>query len=293
VLSKNKDSKCLDDKCIICGESQFNFLFTKKGNTFWQCNNCKFEKQHPLPNGEELEAYYNNSFEYGLYKEFIESSDMKRITAEYRFRKIKPYIYKGRLLDVGCADGVFVQQAILSGINAEGIDISQVAIDRALQRGVPAICSSISNYKPKDLYETITAFDVLEHLLDPVEFFDSIKRLLKAGGILVLTTPNRSSIFRMLMGRRWYFYIPEEHFHYFDSKTVKRLLNRKGFDLISCARFFKPLTIEYGLSQFAEYNPLVYKIMHAFSIFITKRLLRTSIPFYIGEMMLIARNNPI
>ena len=130
----------------------------------------------------------------------------------------------------------------------------------------------------------------MEHVLDPVEFFDCIKRLLKTGGILILTTPNRSSIFRRLMGRRWYFYIPEEHFHYFDPNTANRLLDSKGFDLISYERFFKPLTIEYGLSQFAEYNPAIYKIINALSIFMTKRLLKTSIPFYIGEMMLIARN---
>jgi len=50
-------------------------------------------------------------------------------------------------------------------------------------------------------------------------------------------------------------------------------------------------TIEYGLSQFAEYNPIIYKVMNALSIFMTKRLLRTAIPFYIGEMILVARNN--
>lgn len=289
MLFKNKNSRYLIDKCIICGDSRFKFLFIKKGRTFWQCSNCKFEKQHPLPEKEGLKAYYNGSFEHGLYKEFIAASDMKRITAEYRFNKIRPYIGEGRLLDVGCADGVFIEQAILAGINAEGIDISQVAIERALSRGVPAICSNISNYEPKYPYDIITGFDVLEHVLDPVGFFDSIRRILKPEGILVLTTPNRLSIFRLLMGRRWYFYIPEEHLHYFDPETAKRLLNRRGFDLTRCERICKPLTIEYGLSQFAEYNPVVYKIIHAFSIFMTKRLLRTAMPFYIGEMILIAK----
>jgi 2-polyprenyl-3-methyl-5-hydroxy-6-metoxy-1,4-benzoquinol methylase len=183
VLLRNKDHRELADKCIICGHSRFCLIFTKKDRNFWRCSNCKFEKQHPLPEAQELEAFYNSSFEVGLYKEFITAYDMKRTTASYRLKKIECHISNGRLLDIGCADGVFIQQARHAGIEAEGIDISQVAVEKALQLGVPAYCRDIFDHNPKYKYETITGFDVLEHVLDPIRFVDSLKRLLKPGGV--------------------------------------------------------------------------------------------------------------
>ena len=216
---------------------------------------------------------------------------MKRTTASYRLKKIKCHISDGRLLDIGCADGVFIQQARHAGIEAEGIDISQVAVEKALQLGVPAYCRDIFDHNPEYKYETITGFDVLEHVLDPIKFLDSLKRLLKLGGVLVLTTPNRLSLFRMLMGKRWYFYIPEEHLYYFDPITVRQFLEHRGFDLVNCKRISKPLTIKYGLTQFAEYNPMIYKILNAFSLILPGKFLNTPMPFYIGEMMVVARNN--
>lgn len=247
--------------------------------------------QHPLPSAPDLKVYYDESYGEGLYKEFIDASDMKRDTARYRFKKIAKYVKKGKLLDVGCSDGLFVKEASQNGVEAEGIDISKVAIGRANKIGVKASCTDLKSFSPGYRFQTITGFDVLEHVLDPDVFIRAAKNLLEPGGQLILSTPNINSIQRSIMKKHWYFYIPEEHFFYFNPAITKRLLSKIDFEIVKCERLFKPLTLEYGLTQFAAYNPIIYKMLKFITAMLPDKINKHIFLFYIGEMMVIARNN--
>jgi SAM-dependent methyltransferase len=77
-------------------------------------------------------------------------------------------------------------------------------------------------------FDFIVAWDVLEHLADPVQQMQRLRDLLKPGGRLYLTLPNNASLAARLSGRTWNMLLLE-HLWYFDPTTVTRLLDRCGY----------------------------------------------------------------
>src|SRR5262245_52542264 len=275
--------------CPACEGRDFRKSFTKKGHDFWKCASCGLERQQPLPTLAELKAYYDGSYTEGMYKEFTSATEMKRMTAAQRYKEVRPYVPPGRWLDVGCANGVFIDHVRGQGIDAHGIELSDVAVAQAKERGLPVVQSTVEDYRPDAPFDAVTCFDLVEHVIDPVQCLTSIRGLLRDGGKVAITVPNQGSVIRKLMGPRWYFYIPEEHLHYFNPSTIRRFLSRTGFDTERCGQTWKPLTYRYSLTQFVEYNPSIYKVMNAASKLMPASLLDWTLPLYIGEMMVIAR----
>lgn len=276
--------------CPLCGRVKLRWLFEKKDRHFWACTKCGLEKQVPLPSLQELQAYYDSQFNSGMYQTFTSAEEMKTMTAKQRLKEITPVIRpQGRWLDVGCANGVFVRESAALGAQAEGVELSSVAVDQAVAAGLPVKCGGLENVPDAAAFDCITAFDVLEHVLDPLTFLQDIAKRLKPGGHAALTMPDKSSIFAKLMGSRWWFYIPEEHLHYFDHDIIRKLMLKVGLEPVLVARTFKPLTYDYGLTQFIEFNPLIYRVMKLASVIIPKKLRQWIVPLYIGEMKVIAR----
>lgn len=278
--------------CPACEGRAFRPRFTKKGRDFWRCRGCGLERQFPGPDLGELRAYYEASYTDGLYREFADATSMKTATALWRLRAVVPHCRPGRWLDVGAANGVFVELARARGVMAEGVELSELAVAEARGRGLPVARAAVEDYAPGYRYDTITCFDVLEHVLDPAAFLRAVHGLLEPGGILALTLPDLGSVHRMLMGSRWYFYIPDEHLHYFDRTSLERLLSRSGFSVLRWGRALKPLSYRYSLTQLKEYNPLLYRLARAAAILIPRRLLDLEVPLYIGEMLVIAGSKP-
>jgi hypothetical protein len=132
--------------CPVCQNVFFKKVFNKKGKEFWRCADRGLEKIYPLPTPAELKNYYDESYTKGMYKIFIEAQEMKRLTAKERLKQISAYIPQGKWLNIGCSDGVFVEQARLTGIQAEGIDLSEVAIQEAHKRNLPVYYSTIEDF---------------------------------------------------------------------------------------------------------------------------------------------------
>ncbi len=99
----------------------------------------------------------------------------------------------GRILDVGCGDGFFLEQLLTMGFECVGLDVSAAMIERCRQR-LPAgraelVCGVIQAYQPDRLFEAATCGETLEHIVDDVGVLQHIQRVLKPGGVLVVTVP--------------------------------------------------------------------------------------------------------
>jgi len=276
--------------CPNCGPVALSPLFEKKGRQFWRCDGCDVRLQWPLPTARELEAYYEREFAEGMYATFTAAEEMKVMTAEQRLKELSPWVpMSGRWLDVGCANGVLVEAAAKRGIAASGVELSTHAVAQGVARGLDLAAGMLEDLPVEMKYDCITAYDVLEHVLDPRGFLQAVTERLKPGGYAVLSLPNVASIFAKVMGSRWWFYIPEEHLHYFTPATVSQLGQKVGLETVRVGRTFKPLTFNYGMTQFVEYNPLIYKVMKLASSLIPGKLREWIVPLYIGEMQVVFR----
>jgi SAM-dependent methyltransferase len=275
--------------CPVCLGADFEEMFTKGGRDYWRCCDCGLERIWPLPGDADLEAYYERSYEAGLYKPFVETPGMLARRSKSRIQQVAPHVKNGRWLDVGCSTGEFVAAAIAFGQDASGIELSGEAVDQARELGRPVSRSAVESFRPAHRFDTVTAFDVIEHVRDPRLFLDRVRELCTRDGILILTTPDVNSWSRRLMGRRWFFYIPEEHLFHFTPDNLSRLLDATGYDVVAVKKARKHVSFDYGLTQFEEFNPLVYKILSTVRSVLPRRLREWQFPVHLGEMMVVAR----
>jgi len=253
------------------------------------CTGCGIVKQHPIPSGGELAAYYDREYAEGLYETFAASAEMKRRTADWRLDRLAKHIpLGGEWLDVGAADGAFVDAAARRGIDAQGIELSSVAVRLAEKAGRKVRQGSLEDIADDEQFDVVTAFDIVEHVPDPMQLVTDMARRLTPDGYLALTLPDKDSVFSRVMGARWWHYIPVEHLHTFGRKAMRALLERAGLRVTHQGRFFKPLTYNYGLTQFREYNPLIYRVLTSAGRALPENIKEAVLPLYIGEMLVVA-----
>ena len=119
----------------------------------------------------------------------------------------------------------------------------------------PLCGDTIDDIPQATIFDGITAFDVLEHVLDPNAFLHSVHGRLNDGGHMVLTGPDTGGIVRRLMGRRWYFYFPEEHLHYFNGRNLSDQVRKHGFEVVDVGATCKPMTYDYAYRSFMNTIP--------------------------------------
>ena len=135
----------------------------------------------------------------------------------------------GRLLEVGCAYGFFLDEARPHYSLRVGTDYSPEALARARGRADQLVLGGPEDLPLGEPFECAACIHVVEHVYRPVEWLREIRRRLVPGGWLLLATPDAGAFWRPLMGRRWPFYKPPEHVTLFDRATLARLLAAAGF----------------------------------------------------------------
>ena len=281
---------------MLCGDTRHRVRFEKLSRRFLECRSCGLVWIEPMPSPESLEAYYQSAYRDadGRYVPFMKAEEIRRLIAQHRMNRIRKQLdetaWLGRWLDVGCTTGDFIAASAKIGARAEGIDISREAVAEAEERGLVAHHCRVEDFAPESPYRVITAFDLIEHLLEPRAFVRRLRDWLSRDGWLVLTTPNvRSILPRWLMRRHWFYYWPDEHLFYFDPKTITRLLEEEGLVVIEVRRAYKPLTLDYATRNLEAFNRTLGLVARGAASILPESLRSRPIPMYIGEMMVVAR----
>lgn len=135
----------------------------------------------------------------------------------------------GRLLEVGCAYGFFLDEARSRFDAREGTEFSEAAAARARLVADRVHLGGLEQLGADERYRLAACIHVVEHVYDPVAFVSRLREHLEPGGWLVLATPDMGGFWRPLMGRRWPFYKMPEHVTYFDAASLGRLLEAGGY----------------------------------------------------------------
>jgi SAM-dependent methyltransferase len=276
--------------CRLCGRGGGRRRFAKGGKTFLRCAGCGFLWLEPLPTAADLELHYRWTYAEGPYSVFAAAEDVRALIARERLSALADALPRGRWLDVGASTGAFVAAAREAGIDARGIELSESATRAARTAGLPVENVRLEDLDPDELFAAVTAFDTIEHLLDPAALLERARRWLAPGGLLALTLPDIGSPAARILGRWWYFYAPKDHFHYFDRHTIARLLDTHGFAVERIAPAYKPLTLEYVARQievfYAGLEPLARALRRLPSAWLARTV---RVP--VGEMLVLARRD--
>jgi len=136
-----------------------------------------------------------------------------------------------KILDIGCAYGYFIEIATKHGFICYGIDISNVALKEAKRHGeVIKATAELLPFKSNSL-DVVTLFDVIEHLESPFKALKEVHRVLKRGGILIITTPNVNSLQRYIKRNKFHAFCDKTHKYLFIKKTLEYLVSKAGFNV--------------------------------------------------------------
>ncbi len=191
---------------------------------------------HLLPayagSGARIAALYAGEYftgaEFGDYSQ--QRATFARNFQTYLRRMEQSGATGGRLLEVGCAYGFFLEHARAS-FDAVGIDVNEPAIAAARALGVRAEFADFLTYVPDASFDVVCMWDTIEHLLEPRAFLEKARDILTDRGLLFLTTGDIGSLLARLRGAQWRMIHPPSHLNYFSRPTITRLLERVGFDV--------------------------------------------------------------
>lgn len=203
-----------------------------------ECRGCGLTYLLNPPDEEVIyEEYYRIEFKGSDYKKdsgyphLREIFEINKHRTEYinRLNKEKEG-YK--ILDIGCGSGLFLKSCKDAGLEAEGMDVSNNALEFARNEfGLTVFRKQVEDLISEGKkYSLITMWHVLEHIMEPADELKKIKELLTPDGIVLIEVPNLNSIKFRLSGRKWKGgNHPLYHRSFFTSKTLKDTIKRGGF----------------------------------------------------------------
>lgn len=141
---------------------------------------------------------------------------------------------RGKVLDVGCGSGVMASRLRDLGHEVHGLDVSRNAIEKLAARGIPGSVCDLESVLPfpDQSFDAVWCTEVIEHLTTPARLLGEIRRILRPGGRLALSTPNSAHIaYRLLHlgGRTCSELQHPEHLRFFSRSSLQKLLVESGF----------------------------------------------------------------
>ena len=180
----------------------------------------------------------------------------------------RPPLRSGRLLDIGCGHGLFLKRVRDElGLDVWGLDWDTAAVEfgrrvRKLEHLHAEPLEEFAMAVRSGRFDAITLFEVLEHQANPVTFLRRALGLLKPGGVVAGSVPNRN---RLVVGLREEWDYPPQHLFWFHSGSLERLLREAGLERVR----MRPLL---------DAAVLVNQIMDRFSLGIASRMVRMPDP---------------
>ncbi len=153
---------------------------------------------------------------------------------------LRPLSKGAKMLDAGCGSGEFVEFIKELGFDVSGVDISKTAVEKARARcpGTPFWVKSLEDRLPfkDDEFDVVWATEVLEHIFEIHSTLSEINRVLKDGGLFILTVPYHGLIKNLavaLLGFDNHYNPDISHIRFFTLKTLEGSLRKSGFETVS------------------------------------------------------------
>jgi len=184
-----------------------------------------------------LKPHYSADYFQGAeYADYLGDRAVHEKTLAGHLRRLRRYVAPGgRVLEIGCAHGFFLEmiQPVYPG--SMGVDISEIAVAYARSRGMDVRAGDLLETEFNTSFDAVCLWDTIEHLSRPYEVMHRAAALLKPGGFLFLTTGDFGAWLPRWRGLRWRQIHPPTHLFYFTRPALQQLCNRAGLEPVRFA----------------------------------------------------------
>lgn len=221
-----------------------------------RCLKCGVLYTSPRPCDEEILEGYSRMEDEGFAAETeARERTYRRLLRQIAALRSGP---PGRILDAGCSTGVFMKEARAAGWQTEGIEPSAWAAGRAREAFGLKIHECTVSRAPveSEAFDVVTAWDVIEHMLDPLGDMRVLARALKPGGIFCASTHSIASPAARLLGARYPF-LMAMHVTHFTPRTCKLLMEKVGIRQFKVRPHIRSLRAGYLVKKMEPHVPRV------------------------------------
>ncbi|HQV61554.1 MAG TPA: class I SAM-dependent methyltransferase [Chitinophagaceae bacterium] len=244
----------IDLTCPLCLSKNIKKLFIKEGISYYSCLECRFVFSL-TKNNANLENNISD-FETSYLQYFDEkSADEKNHLKMLRWINKTICDNPKSILDIGSGSGKFVNYLNNLGLMAYGIEPSISLYNHFLSGSTAFFCGSTEDfieYNPGKQFDVITAFDVLEHTKHPVDFLQSVSKLMHPSSYLFMSMPDVNSIHRKITQSHWH-YFNKYHFSYFSKKTLKATASKAGLSMLFRSHKSRYFQVQYIQNYFMNF----------------------------------------
>lgn len=213
---------------------------------------------------EAMDALYGENYFEDAERNYSYSDQVDEVYSSFLVTasRFRDYLSGGRLLDVGCATGEFIELANKSGFDAMGIDPSGYAVSKARSRGLNVVQGTLYDLsRTEEMFDGIHLSHVLEHFDNPTEAMEVIRARIVSSGILYVEVPNQFNsildvINRVKRQRKTFDVFSVHHRSFFTCKALNILLQKKGFEIISHTTY-RPETRRRGFRRRVVLNGIL------------------------------------
>lgn len=219
-------------RCLVCERLTSTPWDTQPRVTWWRCPGCGLFFVDPQPDDAELSELYQSVY-YDRNPDDQHSVDKAQRMWSDRLSAIEQHHPRGRVLDVGCGRGEFLQVAQERAWEIRGTEIDSEAVKTAPEPVREQVFIGPFENLPdtEQAFDVITLFDVIEHVRQPLDFLIEARRRLRSGGMVVITTPNLGTFKNRLRGNRCKYFQFERYLHlyHFTKTSLTRALQASGY----------------------------------------------------------------
>jgi SAM-dependent methyltransferase len=253
-----------------------------------RCTDCGLLFTNPRDDDATLARVYAGLQD--LVYDFEE--DNRRRTASAFFSLVRQFRSQpARLLDIGCASGLFVEVAARAGWQVTGLEASNWAVNQAQRRAPQAtfVTGMLEDVSfPAASFEVITLWDVMEHVRSPRETLLRIREWLTPGGWLFFNLPDAASRPARWMGKHWVLLL-REHLWYFSPSTFTRLAEQCDLELVYTRSNFVHFSLANVFGRFAQYPGAAGRAAPRISRW--KMMRHVKVRFPMGEMNAVVKRH--
>ncbi|MBC7788587.1 MAG: class I SAM-dependent methyltransferase [Anaerolineae bacterium] len=220
------------ERCAVCAGALETERILARLDRCRACGFISYQGADP----EAIAALYDEGyFTGGEYPDYLGQQDSLRRSMRMHLRQIAHYMpLAGSLFEVGCAYGLFLDEARRHFDRVAGVDICAVPLEYA--RATLGLDAREDDFLamnfPGERFDAICVWDTIEHIPSPDALLAKAASLLSSNGMLFLTTGDIGALNARVRGASWRQIHPPSHLNYFSRATISRLCERVGLQVV-------------------------------------------------------------